>query len=65
MPAAIFGFAVGFFSFIGLTIPTLGLTVTFSFSSDPALIAAVSLSPETAPANTENQITPSAANLDQ
>jgi hypothetical protein len=31
MPAAIFGFAVGFFTFIGSAIPSLRFTVIFSF----------------------------------
>jgi hypothetical protein len=31
MPAAIFGFAVGFFTFIGSAIPSLRFTVFFSF----------------------------------
>jgi hypothetical protein len=65
MPTAIFGFAMGFFPFIGLAIPSLGFTVIFSFSSDPAWIAAVGLSSKAASAETENQFTPSAANLDQ
>jgi hypothetical protein len=65
MPAAIFGFAVGFFTFIGSAIPSLRFTVIFSFSGYPACIAAVSLSPEASPADTENQPAPSAANLDQ
>jgi hypothetical protein len=65
MPAAIFGFAMGFFTFIGSAIPSLGFTVIFSFSRDPAWITAVSLSPEASPADTERQPTPSAVNLDQ
>jgi len=65
VPAAIFGFAMGFFTFIGSAIPSLGFTVIFSFSRDPAWITAVSLSPEASPADTENQPTPSAVNLDQ
>jgi hypothetical protein len=65
MPAAIFGFAMGFFTFIGSAIPSLGFTVIFSFSRDPAWITAVSLSPEASPADTEGQPTPSAVNLDQ
>jgi hypothetical protein len=36
MSAAIFGFAMGFFAFIGSAIPSLGFTVIFSFSQDPA-----------------------------
>jgi hypothetical protein len=31
MPAAIFGFAVGFFTFLGLTISSLRFTVIFLF----------------------------------
>jgi hypothetical protein len=65
MPATIFGFAMGFFTFIGLAIPSLGFTVIFSFSRDPAWITAVGLSPEASPADTESQPTPSAVNLDQ
>jgi len=65
MPAAIFGFAMSFFTFIGSAIPSLGFTVIFSFSRNPAWITAVSLSPEASPADTENQPTPSAVNLDQ
>jgi len=65
MPATIFGFAMGFFTFIGSAIPPLRFTVIFSFSRDPAWITAVNLSPEASPADTEGQPTPSAANLDQ
>jgi len=65
MPAAIFAFTMGFFTFIGLAVPSLGLRVVFLFSSDPALVAAVGLPSKTASADTENQFTPSAANLDQ
>ena len=65
MAAAIFGFAVVFFPFSRLAVSSLGSTVIFSFSSDPALITAVSLSPEASPADTENQPAPSAANFDQ
>jgi hypothetical protein len=52
MPAAIFAFTMGFFTFIGLAVPSLGLRVIFSFSSDPARVAAVSLSPEASSADT-------------
>ena len=65
MPAAIFGFAVGFFPFIGSAVPSLGFTVIFSFSSDSAMVAAVGLSSKAASTDTENQFTPSAADLDQ
>jgi hypothetical protein len=65
MPAAIFGFAVGLFPFIGLAVPSLCLAVIFSFSGCPTCIAAVSLPPEASPADTENQSAPSAPNLDQ
>jgi len=65
MPAAIFGFAMSFFTFIGSAIPSLRITVIFSFSRDPAWITAISLPPEASPANTESQSTPAAANLDQ
>jgi hypothetical protein len=65
MPAAIFGFAVGFFTFVGLAIPPLRFTVIFSFPGNPAWITAISLSPEASPADTESQPTPSAADLDQ
>jgi hypothetical protein len=65
MPAAIFSFSVGFFPFIGLTVPSLGFTVIFSFSSDPAWIATVSLSPEASSADTESQPAPSTVNLHQ
>jgi hypothetical protein len=65
MPAAIFSFTMGFFTLIGSAVPSLGFTVIFSFSRDPAWITAVSLSPEASPADTEGQPTPSAANLDQ
>jgi len=65
MPAAIFGFAMGFFTFIGSAVSSLGFTVIFSFSRGPAWIAAVSLSPEASPTDTENQPAPSAMNLDQ
>jgi hypothetical protein len=65
MPAAIFGSAMGFFTFIGSAIPSLRFTVIFSFSRDPAWITAVSLSPEASPADTEGQPTPSTVNLDQ
>ncbi|MBL7181388.1 MAG: hypothetical protein ISS65_14465 [Desulfobacterales bacterium] len=65
MPAAIFRFAMGFFAFIGAAIPSLGFRVIFSFSSDPALVAAVGLPSKAASAYTENQFTPSAANLHQ
>ena len=65
MPAAIFGFAVGFFTFDGPAIPSLRFTVIFSFTSNPARVAAVSLSPEASPADTEDQAAPAAANLDQ
>jgi hypothetical protein len=54
MPAAIFGLAVGFFPFRGSAISSLRLTVIFSFPGQPAWIAAVSLSPEASPADTEN-----------
>jgi len=65
MSAAIFGFAMGFFTFIGSAIPSLDFTVIFSFSGCPTCIAAVSLPPEASPADTENQSAPSAPNLDQ
>jgi hypothetical protein len=65
MPAAVFGFAVGFFTFVGSAIPSLRFTVIFSFSGCPTCIAAVSLPPEASPADTENQSAPSAPNLDQ
>jgi hypothetical protein len=65
MPASIFGFAVGFFTFVGLAIPSLRFTVIFSFPGNPARVTAVSLAPETSPADTEDQSAPSAANLDQ
>jgi hypothetical protein len=65
MPTAIFGLAVGLFPFIGLAVPSLCLTVIFSFSGNPAWITAVGLPSEASSANTENQLTPSAANLDQ
>jgi hypothetical protein len=65
MPAAIFGFAVGFFTLVGPAVPSLRFTVTSSFPGYPAWLAAVSLSPEASPANTENQPAPSALNLDQ
>jgi hypothetical protein len=65
MPAAIFGFAVGLFPFIGLAVPSLCLAVIFSFSSDPAWITAVGLPSKAASADTENQLTPSTANLNQ
>jgi hypothetical protein len=64
MPATIFGFSMGFLTFIGSAIPSLGFTVIFSFSRDPAWITAVSLSPEASPADTKSQPTPSAMNLD-
>jgi hypothetical protein len=65
VPTTIFGFAMGFFTFVGSAIPSLGFTVIFSFSLDPAWIAAVSLSPEASPTDTERQPAPSAVNLDQ
>jgi hypothetical protein len=65
MPAAIFGFTVIFLTFIGLAVPSLCLTVIFSFSSDPAWITTVGLPSEAASADTENQVAPSATNLDQ
>jgi hypothetical protein len=65
MPATVFGFTVGFFTFGGSAIPSLCFVVIFSFSRDPARVAAVSLSPEASSANTENQSAPTAANLDQ
>jgi len=65
MPATIFAFAVGFFTFVGLAIPPLRFTVIFSFPGNPARVTAISLSPEASPADTENQSAPSAANLDQ
>jgi hypothetical protein len=65
MPAAIFGFAVGFFTFVGLAIPPLCFTVIFSFPGNPARIAAVSLAPEASPADTEDQAAPPTAYLDQ
>jgi hypothetical protein len=52
MPAAVFGFAVGFFTFVGLAIPSLRFTVIFLFPGNPARGAAVSLSPEAGPADT-------------
>jgi hypothetical protein len=65
MPATIFSFAVGFFTFVGLAIPPLRFTVIFSFPGNPARVTAVNLSPEASPADTENQSAPSAINLDQ
>jgi hypothetical protein len=65
MPAAIFGVTVGFFTFVGLAIPPLRFTVIFSFPGNPAQVAAVSLAPETSPADTKNQAAPPTANLDQ
>ena len=65
MPAAIFGFAVGFFPFIALAILSLRFTVGFLSCGHPAWITAVSLPPEARPAYTENQPAPAAANLDQ
>jgi hypothetical protein len=64
MPAAIFGFTMGFFAFIGSAISSLGFTVIFSLTGQPAWNAAVSLSPEASPANTKNQPAPSTVNLD-
>jgi hypothetical protein len=63
--AAVFGFAVGFFTFVSSAIPSLRFAVIFSFSGNPARIAAVSLSSKTSPADTENQTAPPATNLDQ
>jgi hypothetical protein len=65
IPAAIFGFAMGFFTFIGSTIPPLGFTVIFSFSRDSAWITAVYLSSEASPTDTKSQSAPSAVNFDQ
>jgi len=65
MPTAIFSFTMRFLTLIGLTIPSLRLTMIFSFPGQPAWIAAISLSPEASPADTENQSAPPAANLDQ
>ena len=56
--------ALVFFTFIGLAVQSLGFTVIFSFSSDPAWITAVGLSSEAASADTESQVTPPATNLD-
>jgi hypothetical protein len=65
IPAAIFGFAVGFFTFLGSAIPSLCLAAISSFAGQSAQIAAVSLPSEASPADTENQPAPSAVNLDQ
>jgi len=61
----IFGLAVGFFSFFGLPISSLGLAMIFSSAAEPTLIAAVGLAPEATPANTKRQIAPSTSELKQ
>jgi len=65
VPTAVFGLAVRPLAFFGLTIPPLGFAVYFSPGGQSAFIAAASLSPPAAPANTEKQATPSALNLEQ
>jgi hypothetical protein len=65
MSAAIFGFAMGLFTFISLAVPSLCFAVIFSFSCDPAWITAVGLPSKATSTDTENQFAPSAANSDQ
>jgi hypothetical protein len=65
MPATVFGFTVGFFTFGGSAIPSLCFTMFFSFSGDPARVTAVGVPPKASPADTENQSAPPAANLNQ
>jgi hypothetical protein len=54
MPATIFGFTMGFFTFGGSAISSLRFTVIFSLSRDPARGTAIGLSPEASSADTEN-----------
>jgi len=65
MPAAVFSFAMVFFAFIGTAILSLRFIVGFLSCGCSAWVAAICLSPEAGPADTENQPAPSAPNLDQ
>jgi len=63
MPATIFGLAVGFFTFFGLSIFSLGLAMIFSPARDPALLATVGLAPKAMPTNAKRYSAPSASDL--
>jgi len=62
---AIFGLAVGFFAFFGLSISSLGQAMMFSPAKHPAGITAIGLAPEAAPADTKHKIAPPALNYAQ
>jgi hypothetical protein len=63
MPATVFGFTVGFFTFFGLPISSLGLAMTFSPTRDPAPFATVGLTPKATPTNAKCYCTPSTSDL--
>jgi hypothetical protein len=63
IPATIFGLTVGFFTFFGLPISSLGLAMIFSPARDPALFATVGLAPKATPTNAKCYIAPSALEL--
>jgi hypothetical protein len=63
--ATIFGLTVGFFSFFGLPISSLGPTMIFSSAGELARVTTVGLAPKATPTNTKRQIAPSASELKQ
>jgi len=63
MPATIFGLTVGFFTFFGLPISSLGLAMIFLSAGEPTLVATVGLAPKATPTNAKCDIAPSAVEL--
>jgi hypothetical protein len=59
----VFGLAVGFFAFFGLTVSSLGLTMIFTPAVQPTRVTAISLASKAAPANTEDDFAPPASAL--
>ena len=63
MPTTVFGLAVGFFAFVGLPIPSLGLAMIFAPAIQPTRITTVGLAAKAAPTNAKYDIAPSASAL--
>jgi hypothetical protein len=59
----VFGLAVGFFAFFGLTVSSLGLTMISAPAIQTALITTVGLASKAVPTNAEGNIAPSASAL--
>jgi len=63
IPTTIFGLTVGFFTFFGLPISSLGLAMIFTPPRDPAPFATVGLAPKATPTNAKRYRAPSASDL--